>query len=217
MAKKNSINNETEELTIDPGATGDSFVQFDIDGTEEFRIGVDDTDDSFRISQGSALGANDTFIMTAAGERRMPLNPAFEANTNGDVLNVTGDGTTYTNIYGTERFDQGGDFDGISTFTAPIDGRYCFATNTDVDNLTSAMDGYLTRLVTSNRIYIGVGYSNVVAVPEDKQLRGWAMLCDMDAADTATATIRVDGGGLTADIGGDNINPQTYISGFLAT
>jgi len=79
MAKVNSIDNQSESLTIDPGASGDSFVQFDINATGEFRIGVDDTDDSFRVSQGSALGTNDTFIMTDAGEKTTPLQPAFLA------------------------------------------------------------------------------------------------------------------------------------------
>ena len=42
MAKINAINNQSAELTIDPGASGDSFIQFDINTTGEFRVGVDD-------------------------------------------------------------------------------------------------------------------------------------------------------------------------------
>ena len=106
MAKINAINNKSGELTIDPGASGDSFVQFDINGTSEFRIGVDDTDDSFRISQGSALGTNDTFVMTAAGEITMPLQSAFSAYNSSDDLNATGDGTSFTCEFDTEIFDQ---------------------------------------------------------------------------------------------------------------
>ena len=45
MATKNSLNNKSQELTIDPGASGDSFLQFNINTTGEFRIGVDDTDE----------------------------------------------------------------------------------------------------------------------------------------------------------------------------
>ena len=129
MAKQNSINNTSQDLTIDPGASGDSYIQFDINTTGEFRIGVDDTDsDKFKISQGSALGATDTFVMTAAGENTMPLQPAFLAHPSGILNNVTGDGTTYTVVFATEDFDQGGDFDGTSTFTAPITGKYKFFT-----------------------------------------------------------------------------------------
>lgn len=42
MATKNSIGNKSQDLTLDPGASGDSFVQFDINGTGKFRVGVDD-------------------------------------------------------------------------------------------------------------------------------------------------------------------------------
>ncbi len=40
MAQNNALNKKSQELTVDPGASGDSFVQFDINATGEFRIGV---------------------------------------------------------------------------------------------------------------------------------------------------------------------------------
>ncbi|MDC7243658.1 MAG: hypothetical protein PQJ44_06955 [Sphaerochaetaceae bacterium] len=95
--------------TIDPGASGDSFVQFDINTTGEFRVGVDDDGDAFKISQGSALGTNDTFIMSAAGERTMALQPAFLAYLGTTDSNVTGDATVFTLGSGnalTEVFDH---------------------------------------------------------------------------------------------------------------
>lgn len=215
MAKKNSIDNATQDLTIDPGAGTDSFVQFDIGAVNKFRTGVDDTDGFYKISAGSALGTSDTFIMTDAGERTMPLNPAFLANLGAFVNNVTGDGTTYTIDYGAEIFDQGGNFNGTTTFTAPVDGRYMFASNTQLDDLTSSMDSLLTELVSSNRTFSGEGYANVVAVPEGRARHNWAILTDMDSGDTATCTITVSGGGLTADVGGGGV--RTYFSGHLAT
>ena len=67
-------------VIVDPGASGDSFIQFNINTTAEFRIGVDDDDgDSFKISQGSALGTNDTFVVTSSGEITIPLQPSFQA------------------------------------------------------------------------------------------------------------------------------------------
>ena len=57
MAKNNAINNRLTDFTIDPGATGDSYVQFAINGTDEWRLGVDDdADDAYKLAQGSALG-----------------------------------------------------------------------------------------------------------------------------------------------------------------
>lgn len=215
MAKINAINNKSEELTIDPGSSGDSFIQFDINTTGEFRIGVDDTDDSFRISQGSALGTNDTFIMTDTGERTMPLQPAFSAYNSVTDSNVTGGGTIYTLIYDTEVFDQNGDFDGTSTFTAPVTGRYWLGTNIECDGITSSETSGFITIVTSNRSY-QVNQKNVYAASTSGNYQFHSeSIIDMDAADTVTITIRILGGTDVVDVlgGGDML---TSFFGYLA-
>lgn len=56
------------QITIDPGASGDSFVQYNINSTGEYRLGVDDDDgDAFKLSQGSALGTNDLIVVQPEG------------------------------------------------------------------------------------------------------------------------------------------------------
>lgn len=199
MATKNAISNKTGSLTVDPGASGDSFLQFDINTTGEFRIGVDDTDsDAFVISQGSALGTTNTFRMSAAGERTMPLQPVFSAYTS-TLLNVTGDGTVYTILWSNEIFDIGSDYNtGTGTFTASTSGRYRFILNvwiSDCDN--AAFTSIYTQIVTSNRTYTGC--------KEDPYIRctqygsyGQASfvlsaLVDMDAADTCSSKVMVSG------------------------
>ena len=186
--------------TIDPGAAGDSYVQFDINTTGEFRIGVDDDDaDAFKISQGSALGANDTFIMTAVGERTLPLNPCFQArNTTGDT-NETGDGTAFTVEFDGVTFDQNSDYDNATdTFTAPVTGKYLLTTSC----LTSGWDNTHTlaviAIVTSNRTYYGAVY------PGSTGNRSMALtvIADMDAADTAYVQITVTGGNKLISISG---------------
>jgi len=209
MAKINSINNQSGSLTVDPGASGDSFVQFDINATGEFRIGVDDdAADAFKISQGSALGTNDTFVMTAAGENTKPLQPAFSARLASTLNNVTGDATVYTVVYDTEVFDQNADFNGTTTFTAPVTGRYELMFSAKVEGLTSSHTSGEWIIVTSNRSYSMVinpyaaratfggaaEYTNVVYV-----------LADMDASDTATTTITVSGGTKVVDLTGSSV------------
>lgn len=193
MAKINAINNKTEELTIDP-VTGDSFVQYDIGGTGEFRTGVDDTDDSYRISQGSALGTNDTFVMTAAGERTMPKQPAFLVYPGSAGTNVTGAGTTFTIQYNTEVFDVNSDFNvGTYTFTAPVTGKYALDASVLLGGITIADDAYI-QIVTSNNTF-----QNCDISPKDvKTSSGYvgftlSVLADMDAADTAHVTITSSG------------------------
>lgn len=205
MATNNSIVNKSGSLTLDPGASGDSFVQFDINTTGEFRIGVDDTDDSFRISQGSALGTSDTFVMTATGERTMPLNPAFLAYRSSGANDVTGDGTKYTIIWNAERFDQNGDFDtSTGTFTAPVTGRYRLDLAVWFDDVTSSHTSSNIEIVTSNRTYYGGTYNlNARRVKDgtaDQVTVYQRVLADMDLGDTCTTTATVSNGTKVVDV-----------------
>lgn len=225
---QNSINNHAGAFsctseTIDPGASGDSFVQFDINTTGEFRIGVDDTDDSFRISQGSALGTSDTFIMTASGENTMPLQPAFLAYLATSDNNVTGNGGYF--ILGdtdvgtalTEVFDQGGDFSSGSSsgaiFTAPITGRYIFNTGIRSSGYVAATS-YIIDMNTSNRRY------NYVIDPLDINSGpgiaiGYNVIADMDANDVCYVRFSVGGEGADIiDISG-SASADTFFSGAL--
>ena len=81
----------------------------------------------------------------------MPLSPAFAAQRTAQVTNVTGDGTAYTIVYDVEIFDRGGDFDGTSTFTAPVTGLYEFVANVYFQSLTSSFTTVALDIVTSNR------------------------------------------------------------------
>jgi len=219
MATKNAINNKSQELTIDPGASGDSFVQFDINTTGEFRIGVDNTDDSFRISQGSALGTNDTFVMSADGERTMPLQPAFLADVTTQDSNVTGDGTAFTLGSGnalTEIFDQGGDFVTTGTFTAPVTGLYYLHASFLMSGVTAGFSDSNMLLDTSNaNYYCAFCYAGQVAANNDQLIYSGAAFVDMDAADTAVAKLVVVGGAKTIDILTNNRDAR--IEGFLVS
>ncbi len=218
MAKINAINNAAGSLTLDPGASGDSFVQFDINTTGEFRIGVDDTDDSFRISQGSALGANDTFIMTDAGERTMPLQPAFAGFLGSTDADVTGNGAQY--ILGgttalTEIFDQGGDFTTAGVFTAPVTGRYVLSAGFLIEDAATATDSDFI-INTSNRVWRGL-----LVNPSSADVGGdfgycFTVVADMDALDTVDTRITVSGVGAdTVDVSGGATDPVSWFTGYL--
>ena len=203
MARQNSINKKSDSLTLDPGASGDSFLQFDINTTGEFRVGVDDTDDSFRISQGSALGTNDTFVMTDAGERTMPLQPAFFAKVSGsDLSDVTGDNTAYSIIFDSERFDQGSDYaTGTGIFTAPITGRYLFVSLVSMASITGSHTKGSVTMATSNGGYYLINGSpaNMADYLGTLRISG-ATFSDMDAADTAFVSVRIFNGTKVVDI-----------------
>ena len=136
----------------------------------------------------------------SAGAVTNAVQPAFRA-TNEAVSNVTGDSTTYTVVFATEVFDQGSDFDGVSTFTAPITGRYLLTTLIAVTGLTvNTVDAYDLTLVTSNDSYaasfVDVDYDGTAICVQA------TMVVDMDSSDTATVTIDFtgDSGGKVNDI-----------------
>jgi len=221
MAKINAINNQSQELTIDPGASGDSFVQFSINGTGEFRIGVDDDDsDKFKISQGSALGSNDTFEMTAAGECTMPLQSAFSAYLGTSSDNETGDGTAYSLICDTEIFDQNSDYNtGTGVFTAPVTGRYVLMYSIKVHDLGSSFTNDENSIITSNRTYFTNNCDPGNCDATGGLLAGWGqqglIVADMDASDTAYVSITISGSTKTIDIEGGG-NTVTRFAGYLA-
>ena len=207
MAKNNAINNQSSQLTIDPGASGDSFIQFNINTTGEFRIGVDDdASDAFKISQGSALGTNDTFIMSAAGERTMPLQPAFLGYLGSTDSDVTGAGAVYTlgtNTALTESFDQGGDFTTAGVFTAPVTGRYFFGGQVLVGGMSSLMLRGYVYINTTSHNYLGDYNDAYGSQGGGTPAIGLHVHCvaAMTAGDTASFTVVLTGGaGNTADL-----------------
>jgi len=198
MAKINTINNSTEELTIDPG-TGDSFLQFDINGTGEFRIGVDDDDsDKFKISQGSALGSNDCIVIESTGEITKPLQPAFLAYLGTTDTNVTGDSSVYVLGGGnalTEIYDIGSNFNTNGTFTAPKTAKYFFQFTIGTADLIG--QNYLLIISTTDRDY----YINKRA---DVTSNGYQRFCgsllvSLTAADTVQFKMVCAGGSKTVD------------------
>jgi len=220
MGKINAINNEAESLTVDPGVSGDSYVQHSINTTGKFRIGVDDTDDSFRISQGSVLGINDTFVMTDAGERTLPLQPAFSAYVSSTINNVIGGGS-YAIIHDTELFDVGGDYNtSTGVFTAPITGKYLFTTvcfvvvNTSGGvqlhhkfYINSSTNHYGIFLPSRGRISTFYGTNSSISLSK-------TLLINLTAADTVATLIESSGGSNVDDVLGGSI--YTNFSGYLA-
>lgn len=207
MSIKNSLNNASGSLNIDPGTSGDSAIQLNINTTNKFKIGVDDTDDSLRISQGAALGTNDVIVFTESGEITRPLQPAFLANVTTFYNNVTGDGTVYTGIFSTEIFDNSNDFDGTSTFTAPISGKYKFNAGFLISYLHSSHTSGYIEIVTSNRTYrsLRVSYTAFRIVSNGQaNLGSLSVLCDMDASDTAIVRVCISNYTKTVNIGYPN-------------
>jgi hypothetical protein len=158
-----------------------------------------------------ALGTNNCMVIGTGGTVNKPLQPAFLALC-GAQPNVTGDNTYYTVTYGTEIFDQGNNFNGVSVFTAPVDGRYYFTNSLSLSDFTTSHTNSIIQFVTSNRNYelIVVNMANVREAANYCNLSG-STLADMDAGDTLVVSINVSGGTKQVDVNDTN----SRLSGFL--
>ena len=157
-----------------------------------------------------------TVIVTDNGEMTNASQPSFLGVLNATDSNVTGNGTTYslgTNTAMTEIFDQNGDYDpggaGAATFTAPVTGRYFISMHVRYNSTTGGND-MIENMVTSNRTYQDRYNPPSLAT----QSRLLSAVCDMDAADTCTWEVFMNGVGAdTVDL--ISSNTQTNVCGAL--
>jgi hypothetical protein len=154
--------------------------------------------------------------MTTAGERTMPLQPAFLGYLASTVTNKTGAGAAY--VLGTdaltELFDQSGDFTTAGVFTAPVTGIYNFYTQVVVTGTTIAttFEVRITVSGTSAHTYKTV-YTRAASALD--QYIPFSVLAQMTATDTATVSISVTGeAGNTDDIVGSS-EIVTFFGGTL--
>ena len=214
MAQQNSINNASTVLTIDNGASTDSYVQYAVSTTNKWALGVDfSASNSFKLSQGSALGTNDTFVVITTGETTMPLQSSFSVYANAQINDVTGDGTTYTTAYNTEIFDQNNNFSS-NTFTAPVTGRYIIYINKTAAGITGSMTNGSLNIVSSNRTYSSDIFNYSIATVGATNNSGYTVIADMNAADTITATLIISNGSKVADFFG-NSTMYSWLCGYL--
>jgi hypothetical protein len=185
--------------SVGGGTAADPTHQSTVSGVTTWTWGIDNsvtspTVDPWVLAQGTALGTNNVMSVATSGEINYPLQPAFLATASSQA-NVTGDGTAYTPTFVTEIFDQNNDFDGTSTFTAPVTGRYQLGVIVELTGLTAShVTGNFT-IATSNRTYVisNANYANLRNGANSLTLEGY-VLTDMDAADTATITVQVTSG-----------------------
>ena len=197
--------------TLGDGTASDTAIVFD-GNAQDFHIVLDDSTDSLTIGLGSTLGTTSHMVFDANGIITKPLQPAFLANPASAQNNVPINAVTDV-VFGTERFDQNGDF-ASNTFTAPVTGRYQLNTTIYVQNLDAANNYFDIKLTTSN-----FNYFHTID-PESYEAGGAdapfytatiAVLADMDAGDTAKVQIGIPNNG-TAQC---DIQTGSTFSGYL--
>ena len=162
---------------------------------------------------GITSSANTTAITISSDEEvTMPLQPAFLVYPTSNQANVTGNGTAFTCVYGTEVYDIGSNF-ASNTFTAPITGKYILTVSNLFSGITSSGATYSLNLITSNRTYL-VPHSSVGNLTGQHH-KMFTVVADMDASDTAY--VSVTGAGESGDVWDwENYNNNTFSGALLA-
>ena len=122
---------------------------------------------------------------------RVIPSAAFLAYNSASDDNVTGNGATATVDFDTEVFDEGGHF-ASDVFTPTTAGRYSLNTVVQYSGGTGVTGTITLKITTSNRVYshVMVWTTNVPSLVTTLLSIAAA---DMDASDTATVTLRVQG------------------------
>ena len=154
------------------------------------------------------IGSNDTYALSfetdgneamkidTAGHITLPLQSAFYGNM-ARTNNVTGDDTLYSYIPN-ELDDRNGDFS-TSTFTAPVTGLYLVTCNHNIAGVSSHENGQ-GRITTSNRSYYLNFSPNNYANAGGTFGLAQSYIVDLDASDTLSFAISLNGGSKVADV-----------------
>ena len=216
-----SATSHGDELVIEDGTSGANVGISILSATDgEGRINFGDSgdndigmirynhaDDSMTLITSNANG----LVIDSTGAVTMPLQPCFRVG-NGTQNNITA-GANATLIFSNEIFDVNADFNtGTYTFTAPVAGKYHFDVLLRLSGSDAAADYSQLVLIGSNRNTTLATFINSVHMGSDEtiDLKGSTVL-DMDAADTASARIRIQGGSNQADVDTDG----SYFTGHL--
>ena len=155
-------------------------------------------------------------VPTAAGERTMPLQPAFVAYNDAIILNITGNGTPYTVLYDTEVVDQNGDYDDTTgVFTAPITGFYLLSASLILRGIAAGhTEGRLFFNYNSGTDAFGIIKENPANMADTNLRWGLNIAAGayLTAADTISVTLQVSNGGLSVDVGDSQ---KSYFSAAL--
>lgn len=164
---------------------------------------------------GSALFNNSTTNIDSTGRFTNSAQPCFCAILSTTQSNVTGDGTLYTIIFDTERFDRGSNYNNTTgIFTAPVTGIYHFSAYALYQDCTSNANTEI-RLVTTAKTYLFGNYGGVSLNVGGNFPIGFSLTVDMSAGDTAKIIANVGNIAKQVDIFGDTTTPRTGFSGFL--
>ena len=157
---------------------------------------------------------NTAMSVDANGHVTKPLQPCFLVRNSSNQSNISL-ATLVTVVFDTEVFDQNADF-ASNTFTAPVTGRYLFTYNVNFSQADADHTVLQLTLSTSNNAFTNNPSTDLSAAyssdPSTFALNG-AVICDMDANDTALVKLSCEGGAAQTDIVSNGV--RTNFGGVL--
>ena len=207
-----------ETVIVGGGSAADPTLNFNVSGVTNWEMGIDNSDsDKFKLAQGTALGTNDTFIMTTTGSRTMPLQPAFLATISSTIPNVTGDSTTYTLIFDHVVFDRQSNYNNATgIFTAPVTGVYFITSNINFTGLGAANGSGIAIInINNGTLNINGNTGNPFNQANASGQLNWLAVTQINltAGDTVKITTTIGGGAKNVSIIA-NLYPNFYQNTF---
>jgi len=205
-------------ITVGGVSAADPTLNFNVSGATDWEMGIDNNDsDKWKLSQGTALGTNDSIVAFTTGEILKPLQPAFSAFLTATDTNVTGDGTIYPLSGFTEYFDINSDFNAATgTFTAPVAGIYWFNLNLRGRDFGAAHTTWTLRLhasVAGIRQLFNVDPRSVFNTVTNELTSSTPHIFSLAAGETVIVEVESAGGPKTVDVEGGA--GSTIFQGYL--
>jgi len=185
----------------------------DTDDTNVGEISYDHSLNKMQIRTADAYA----IVIDSAGIVTKPLQPAFLANSSSSQTITNATSTTI--VFASVILDRNSDFDGTSTFTAPVTGLYAFSSQIVADaggGTDTRFSEARIKFIASNRsaqIYHGDLETNA----DDRMGLSGAVFIDMDASDTLTieAFYSRFGASGSVDTIYDATTMYTFLTGYL--
>ena len=196
-------------ITIGDAGAEDTKLVFD-GNAQDFHIGLDDSSDKLVIGLGSTLGTTTHMSFDANGIITKPLQPAFVCTPSANSAAINAD-TLYSIVANSEILDRNGDWDGSTTFTAPVAGMYMLGGVVVIGNFDHDNNGTVIQINTSNRIWMVYGRNGNMYDNDGTFHIGFSVAADMDASDTAIFQLHNNQGTTQPLI----YQEHTFLSGWL--
>lgn len=157
---------------------------------------------SLQVDGNTTLGdASGDSVTINAGTVSAPNIPAVNAYVTAELANVTGDGTNYTVIFGTERFDQRADYDNTTgVFTAPNTGKYLISTAVTMRGMSSNNTRSTLAITTSSQTYTVEGDPYTSRNSDGRYTAVLTVVADMASAETAYVALNVQATDKVVDV-----------------